>query len=301
MHIINFGSTNIDIVFTVDHIVEPGETISSTSMTRSPGGKGANQSVAVARSGGHEVFHVGKIGEDGRWILEKLAQYQVRTDFTQITDIPTGQAIIQVAENGENSIVLYAGSNKTFTEHEIDEVLDQFSADTLVMLQNEINQLDHIIRSAHARGMHICLNPAPFEHTMLNLPLQLVSTFVLNEVEALGLSGTPDPLQAMEILTEKFPDAEIIITLGPDGVRYGKGNAIRHVFGTWDVPVVDTTAAGDTFIGCFIAQRAKGLSVPQSLKLASAASSITVMRLGAMDTIPTADQFSLLDGYELIR
>ena len=300
MHIINFGSTNIDIIFTVDHIVVPGETISSSGMTRSTGGKGANQSVAVARAGDHEVFHVGKIGQDGLWIKDKLEQYQVRTDFLRIGEEPTGQAIIQVAQNGENSIVLFAGSNKAFTEREIDEVLDQFSADTVVMLQNEINQLDYIMRSAHAKGMQICFNPAPFDPEVLNLPLQCVTTFVLNEVEAKGLSHTQDPIAAMDILTKRYPDAEIIITLGSDGVRYGKGSTTRYTFGTWEVPVVDTTAAGDTFIGCYVARRAKGDPVPAALKAASAASSITVMRLGAMDTIPTADQFSLLDAYPLI-
>lgn len=299
MRILNFGSTNIDIVFAVDHIVKPGETISSTSMSRSPGGKGANQSVAVAKAGQHEVFHAGRIGPDGLWIKEKLEEMGVRTDFLAIGETPTGQALIQVGADGQNSIVLYAGANKEFSEHEIDAILAQFSSGDWVMLQNEINNLEHIIRKASEKGLSICFNPAPFDESVRNLPLEHIALFVLNEVEAEGLSGIADPTDSMEKLTGMYPESEIIITLGGAGVRYGKGEAIRHSFGTWNVPVVDTTAAGDTFIGCYIANVAKGATAQQALKAASAASSITVMRNGAMDSIPTPNDFGVLDSYTL--
>ncbi len=172
MHILNFGSTNIDIIFSVDHIVRPGETISSRALHRSTGGKGANQSVAVAKAGQHEIFHVGRIGPDGLWIKEKLQHMGVRTDFLTEGETPTGQALIQVADSGQNSIVLYAGSNKEFTTQGIDEVLNQFNEGDWVMLQNEINQLDYIIRQAHDKGMRICFNPAPFDDSVLSLPLE---------------------------------------------------------------------------------------------------------------------------------
>ena len=299
MRILNFGSTNIDIVFSVDHIVKPGETLGSSSLTRSTGGKGANQSVAVAKAGQHEIFHAGRIGPDGLWIKDKLQQMGVRTDFVFDGETPTGQALIQVASDGQNSIVLFAGANKEFTDMGIDEILANFSKGDWVMLQNEINNLAHIIESAHSRGLPICFNPAPFDNSVNDLPLEHIALFVLNEVEAEGLSGVSDPEASMDILTEKFPESEIIITLGGAGVRYGKGKDIRHGFGTWNVPVVDTTAAGDTFIGCYIANIAKGATVPEALRIASAASSVTVMRNGAMDSIPTPDEFSILENYSL--
>lgn len=299
MRILNFGSTNIDIVFSVDHIVKPGETLGSSSLTRSTGGKGANQSVAVAKAGQHEIFHAGRIGPDGLWIKDKLQQMGVRTDFVFDGETPTGQALIQVASDGQNSIVLYAGANKEFTDVGIDEILANFSKGDWVMLQNEINNLAHIIESAYSRGLPICFNPAPFDNSVNDLPLEHIALFVLNEVEAEGLSGVSDPEASMDILTEKFPESEIIITLGGAGVRYGKGKDIRHGFGTWNVPVVDTTAAGDTFIGCYIANIAKGATVPEALRIASAASSVTVMRNGAMDSIPTPDEFSILENYSL--
>lgn len=299
MRILNFGSTNIDIVFSVDHIVKPGETLGSASLTRSTGGKGANQSVAVAKAGQHEIFHAGRIGPDGLWIKDKLQQMGVRTDFVFDGETPTGQALIQVASDGQNSIVLYAGANKEFTDVGIDEILANFSKGDWVMLQNEINNLAHIIESAYSRGLPICFNPAPFDNSVNDLPLEHIALFVLNEVEAEGLSGVSDPEASMDILTEKFPESEIIITLGGAGVRYGKGKDIRHGFGTWNVPVVDTTAAGDTFIGCYIANIAKGATVPEALRIASAASSVTVMRNGAMDSIPTPDEFSILENYSL--
>lgn len=299
MRILNFGSTNIDIVFSVDHIVKPGETIGSTSMTRSTGGKGANQSVAVAKAGQHEIFHAGKIGPDGLWIKDKLESMGVTTNLMTVGDTPTGQALIQVASDGQNSIVLYAGANKEFTEKEIDQVIDQFDSGDWVILQNEINNLSYIITQSSNKGLKICFNPAPFDKTVGDLPLGKISLFVLNEVEAEGLSGLADPTEAMEYLTANYPDSDFIITLGGAGARFGRGKHIRHSHGTWNVPVVDTTAAGDTFIGCYIANIAKGSTVEDALASASAASSITVMRNGAMDSIPTPQDFGILESYTL--
>ena len=298
MRILNFGSTNIDIIFAVNHIVRPGETISSTSVVRSTGGKGANQSVAVAQAGGHAVYHAGKIGPDGLWIKEKLESKGVNTDYLFVGETPTGQALIQVAEDGQNSIVLYAGSNKEITKEEVDQVLDNFEEGDWLILQNEINLLGYIMERAHTKGLKICFNPAPFEASVLALPLEYVDLLVVNEMEAEGLSGIKEPVAALDSLTQKYPGKSIILTLGLLGARYGKDSE-RLSFGTWLVPVVDTTAAGDTFIGCFVANIAKGESPQKALELASAASSITVMREGAMDSIPTPQEFDLLNDYKL--
>lgn len=297
MRILNFGSTNIDIIFNVNHIVRPGETISSSSVVRSTGGKGANQSVAVAQAGDYPVYHAGKIGPDGLWIKEKLESKGVNTDYLFVGETPTGQALIQVAEDGQNSIVLYAGSNKEITKDEVNQVLDNFGAGDWLILQNEINLIDYIMERAHSKGLKICFNPAPFEGSVLSLPLDYVDLLVVNEVEAQGLSGERESEAALNSLTIKYPGKSIILTLGPLGARYGK-DSDRLSFGTWIVPVVDTTAAGDTFIGCYVANIAKGETPQKALELASAASSITVMREGAMDSIPTPSEFGLLKEYK---
>ena len=289
----------MDIVFSVHHIVRPGETINSSSMSRSAGGKGANQSVAVARAGQDKIFHAGKIGLDGIWIKDKLEYMGVRTDFLTVDEIPTGQAMIQVSDYGQNSIVLYAGANRNFQEHEIDSILSHFNHGDWLLLQNEINNIPYIIQKAHERGLSICFNPAPFEALILNYPLDLIDLFVLNEVEAEGLSGIYDPIPSIKKLTSLYPMAEIIITLGGKGVFRGKGSSEIMSFGTWDVPVLDTTAAGDTFIGFYIANIANGATVEQALYSASAASNITVMRKGAMESIPTPEEFVILDQYTL--
>lgn len=298
MKILNFGSTNIDIIFSVDHIVLPGETISSTDYKRSLGGKGANQSAAVAKAGITEIYHAGRIGEDGLFIKETLEKMGVNTQFLEVGTTATGQALIQVASDGQNSIVLYAGANKEFTESYVDSVLTHFESGDWLILQNEINLLDYIITQAHKKGMKICFNPAPFDHSVLSLPLQHIDVLVVNEVEAQGLSNEDDPLVALERLTTLYPNSSIVITLGKMGVRYAKGTE-RHQFGVWDVPVVDTTAAGDTFIGFYVASIANNESVEEALYRASGASSITVMRSGAMEAIPTLDELSLLQEYTL--
>ncbi len=297
MPIFNFGSTNIDIIFKVDHIVQPGETIGSTSLSRSTGGKGANQSVGASYAGGAKVYHVGKIGPDGTFIRSILEQKGVDTTFLREGTTPTGQALIQVSKQGQNSIVLYSGGNKEFKEDEILETLSHTHPGDWILLQNETNQLSFIMNEAKKRELRICFNPAPFDVSVLELPLHLLDVLVVNEVEAEGIAHTADPYKAIEKLTSLYKETEILITLGSHGVMHKKGDGPLTTFGTWDVTVADTTAAGDCFIGCYIASRSQGNDVPTSLYKASAASSITVMRDGAIPSIPSPEEFSLLDSY----
>ena len=298
MPIFNFGSTNIDIIFKVDHIVLPGETISSSSLTRSTGGKGANQSVGAAYAGGEKVFHVGKIGQDGLFIRSILEEKGVITPFLREGETPTGQALIQVSREGQNSIVLFGGGNKEFLVSEIEETLNSASQGDWVLLQNEINELDTIIRKTKEKGMKICFNPAPFDESVKLLPLELLDVLVLNEVEAEGLSGIKEPIISINALTTTYPNCEIIITLGKYGVMHKKGTSSITTFGTWNVPVVDTTAAGDCFIGTYIARTSLGDNVEKALEWASKASSVTVMREGAIPSIPSPSEFSILNNYQ---
>lgn len=296
MKILNFGSINIDIVFSVDNIVLPGQTIASNKISTFCGGKGANQSVAVAKSKLALIYHAALIGNDGLWIKEKLNSFGVNTDYIVEINEPTGQAFIQVAQDGQNSIVLYSGANKKFTKEYVDSVLNDFGENDWLMLQNEINQLDYIIQKAKEKKMKICFNPAPYDESVLNLPLEEIDLLSVNETEAFGISGSDKIDEILQILSDKYPKTAILLTLGEKGSIYLKNNQ-QVSFGTYDVSVVDTTAAGDTFIGYFLASSVRGMSPKESLKVATKAASVAIMNQGAMDSIPKIEHLDFMKSY----
>lgn len=299
MKILNYGSLNIDHVYKVDHIVTPGETIGSESLKFFAGGKGANQSVAMAKAGA-EVWHAGKIGQDGRWLLGTLSAAGVQTALIQEYDGPTGHAIIQVNREGENSIILFGGGNKMITDAEIDTALSGFDAGDYLVLQNEINSVPDIIRKAHQRGLRIYLNPAPFSEDVRSWPLELVDTLIVNETEAAGLSGkdTAAPATAsgspidIELilgrLAAEYPYIDIVLTAGRLGAYFTRATQKPVHVPIVDSPVVDTTAAGDTFLGYYLVARLHGDDPAAAMQRATLASSITVSRAGAMESIPVA-------------
>jgi ribokinase len=289
MKVLVFGSLNIDLVFSVDHIVIPGETISSAALTRNAGGKGANQAAALAKAG-MSVYMAGKIGKDGLFVTELLQSYGVNTDHVKVYGGATGQAIIQVDRRGQNSIVLYSGGNHAIEEGEIGPVLDAFGEGDVLVLQNEIVHAGKIMEGAKRRGLRICLNPSPYNEGIEGLPLGLVDIFFVNELEGSALvhMGEDSPPEAvLDALTARFPRAEIVLTLGKRGARYGR-TGVRAGGDIVNLPVVDTTGAGDTFTGYFIAARAGGADVAGALTIACRASSIAVSRQGAMESIPLA-------------
>jgi ribokinase len=291
MKILVFGSLNIDLIFSVDHIALPGETISSASLTRSAGGKGANQAAALAKAG-MPVYMAGKIGGDGEFLLDLLKSYGVNTDYVTIGGGATGQALIQVDRNGQNAIVLHAGGNGAIRLEEISRVLNNFARDDIIIVQNEINRTAEIIGAAKKQGLRICLNPSPFNEAITALPLNLVDVFFVNEIEGSALADVPPqtaPPVILDSLVKKFPAAEIILTAGRDGAYYGNGTE-RAQGKILDLPVADTTGAGDTFTGYFLAARAKNFPLPEALDLACKAASITVSRKGAMESIPFAEE-----------
>lgn len=289
MRILNFGSLNIDLVYRVAHTVRPGETLSSSELSTHAGGKGANQSAALAKAGG-EVFHAGKIGKDGKWLLERLREYGVNTDLVIVGDGKTGHAVIQVSDNGENAIVLFGGGNMEITDSDVESIMAHFNKGDYLLLQNEINNIPYIMETAGKKGMKIFFNPAPFDKNVLKYPLEEVDVFIVNETEGSGLSGgESDPERIMDILTSKYNGKDIILTLGKDGVLFGKDD-FRASAGIIDMPVRDTTAAGDTFIGYYVAGFMQGTEVEELLKFSCAASSLTVSRPGAMDSIPAAEE-----------
>lgn len=288
MKILNFGSLNLDLVYQIPHFVRAGETLSTTSFTRNVGGKGLNQSVALAKAGA-EVYHAGLIGADGGMLKDFLDANGVDTRFVRTVDSASGHAVIQVEPAGNNCIFLYGGANQCVTDAFIDEVVSAFSAGDFLVLQNEINSIDRIIDAAAARGMQVVLNPSPVADNLKSLPLEKIGWFILNEVEGGELSGETEPEKILDRLTALYPHAQIVLTLGGDGSVYaGRGRRVRQQ--AFRVQAVDTTAAGDTFTGFFFAAVAAGVDPEDALLRASKASAISVTRPGAAASIPTLDE-----------
>ena len=288
MKILNFGSLNLDLVYQMPHFVRAGETLSSTGFSRNVGGKGLNQSVALAKAGA-EIYHAGLVGEDGEMLRAFLADNGVDTRFVRTIDQPSGHAVIQVVPEGNNCIFLYGGANQCVTEAFIQEVLENFGPGDFLVLQNEINKIDAIIHAAHARGMQVVLNPSPIADNLKELPLEKISWFILNEIEGAELSGETEADRILDKLTALYPHAKIVLTLGGDGSVYaGDGERVRQR--AYRVQAVDTTAAGDTFTGFFFAAVADGVPAAEALRRASKASSISVTRPGAAASIPTLNE-----------
>ena len=288
MKVLNIGSMNLDLVYSVDHIVQPGETEASVSMNTFLGGKGMNQSVALAKAG-VEVYQGGMIGEDGQPFLDACAEYGVRADFIRKVKGKSGHAVIQIDKNAQNCILLYGGANQMLTEGYVDEVLEHFAAGDILLLQNEVNLLPYIVDKAYEKGMQIALNPSPFNEKLSKVDMAKISLFLLNEVEGNQVTGLTVPEEIIVKMQELYPHARIVLTLGKDGAVYAEG-AERFFQPIFPVKAVDTTAAGDTFTGYFLAGLAEGMAIPEILKMSAKASSIAVSRPGAVPSIPYRDE-----------
>lgn len=288
MKVLNIGSMNLDHVYTVDHIVEPGETQSSTQLQLFLGGKGMNQSVALAKAG-VEVYQGGMIGEDGSIFLDACREYGIHADYIRTVDARTGHAIIQIDKNAQNCILLYGGANQALTEAYVDEVISQFDQGDILLLQNEVNLMPYIVDRGYAQGMKIVLNPSPFDDKLKAVDMTKISLFLLNEIEGYQLTGCREPDAIIDSIRERFPHAAVVLTLGSDGAVYAD-QSCKHFQPIFPVKAVDTTAAGDTFTGYFIAGLAQGMEIPDVLRMSAKASSIAVSRAGAVPSIPYRDE-----------
>ena len=288
MKVLTIGSMNIDHVYTVDHIVQPGETLTTASMNIFLGGKGINQSMALAKAGA-EVYHSGMIGNDGTLFLEACKEYGVNSDYIRKINEKTGHTIIQVDKNAQNCILLYGGANQCLTEEFVDEVLSNFDENDILLLQNEVNLLPYIIDKAYEKGMQIALNPSPFNEKLNECDMKKISIFLLNEIEGGQITGLSDPDEIIGKMQEMFPDAKIVLTLGKDGAVYVE-NGEKYFQPIFKVQAVDTTAAGDTFTGYFLAGLIEGIPVPEILRRSAKASSIAVTRPGAVQSIPYKEE-----------
>ncbi len=284
MKILNFGSLNIDYVYNVDHIVMPGETIGSYTMNVYPGGKGLNQTLAIARAGA-DVYHAGMVGQDGRMLTDLLQNDHVHCDFIRTVSHRTGSAFIQVDKNGQNSIVLNGGANNQNTLTFIESVLNCFDEGDWVLLQNEINLVDEIIQRAYDKKMRIAFNPSPINDALLDYALDKISLFIMNEHEGEQITGEKETDTILAAMHERYPKSRVVLTLGKSGAVYrDNDNIYKHE--AFSVEAVDTTAAGDTFTGYFLAAMTRNEDVPSALHIASKAAALAVTKKGAASSIP---------------
>ena len=288
MKVLNFGSLNVDYVYSVDHMVKEGETLSCHGMNIFSGGKGLNQSIALAKAGVN-VYHAGLIGEDGGILLDSLKANGVHTEFVRNLPGKGGHTMIQVDKNGQNSILVYGGTNRKFTKEFIDEVLENFEAGDFLMLQNEVNLTSYMIDRAWEKGMKVVLNPSPYDEAVNGCDFSKVYMFLINEIEGAQMTGEKEAEKILEKLRQDYHGAKVVLTLGEKGSVYQDGETQYHQ-GIFPVKAVDTTAAGDTFTGYFISSVIDGLPVPEGLELAAKASSISVSRKGAADSIPLREE-----------
>ncbi len=293
MKFLVFGSLNIDLVYQQHHIVAPGETIVASNRTVHAGGKGANQAAALARSGA-ETFMAGNIGPDGQFLLDELKRCGADINLVKVhPDGVTGHAVIQLSEDGENAICVYSGTNHQITPEQITEVLSHFNSGDVLLIQNEVNNLAALITAAAEKGLKVAFNPAPFTPEVMSLPLDKVSLLIVNQVEAGQLTGADehDTDALLAALSAKFPNTEVVLTLGSKGAAYLKNS--KAVFAAaGKVKVVDTTGAGDTFIGFFLSQWSNGATPEAALAFGNRAAGIAVTRLGAMTSIPAVAELN---------
>ncbi|ANF58242.1 ribokinase [Halotalea alkalilenta] len=294
--IYNFGSVNVDNVYRVPHLVRPGETLASTHYVQVLGGKGANQSLAAARAGA-KVEHLGAIGAADGWILALLDSAGIGTrHLATLDDIPSGHTVIQVDDQAENSIVLFPGANRAVPNEHLEAAITAAQPGDWLLAQNECGDLSRVIELALAKRLRIALNPAPMEAMIAGLPLERIDMLFVNRGEAQMLLAAlgdqveeHDHQRMLDLLAARYPGLELVLTLGGDGVRYANGE-LRLARPAFLVEARDTTAAGDTFVGYFLAARQQGERPEAALALASAASALCVQREGASSSIPERDE-----------
>lgn len=280
MTIWNLGSINADHVYAVDHILAPGETLAATGLTSGLGGKGANMSVACARAGAR-VGHIGAIGADGAWCVDRLTEYGVDTRWIVTVDEPTGNAIIALAKDGENSIIVLPGANRALPMDAVRAALAEAAVGDWFLTQNETNLQSEAAALARDMGLKVGYAAAPFDAAAVEAVLPLLDFLILNEVEAAQLeAATGTAPGALDV-------ADVVVTLGADGARwYDNAKGEVQDFDAIPVTPVDTTGAGDTFTGYVLAALDRGQPMGQAIGLAMRAGALMVTRPGAADVIP---------------
>ncbi len=278
MAVFNLGSINVDHFYKVPHLPRPGETLAATAHSVGLGGKGANQSVAAAR-GGATVVHIGAVGRDGVWTVDRLREFGVGVDHIAVLEMPTAHAIINVDPEGENAIVIFSAANVAQDETRIEQAFADALGDDFCVLQNETDKVAFAAERAREQGLRVVYSAAPFDADKVEEVLPFIDLLVVNEVEAQQLSN------ALGVSPKNLPVAEVLITRGAKGAVYRSGGQEIEV-ASFEVDPVDTTGAGDTYLGFFVAGLDAGMDIKGAMTFAAAAAAIQVTRPGTADAIP---------------
>lgn len=289
MKILNIGSLNLDYTYTVPHFVKSGETLASLSREVHCGGKGLNQSIAMSKAGA-QVYHAGCIGSEGSMLKNMLSESGVDVSLVSEVETATGHAIIQVDASGQNCIIIFGGANNAIGKTDVDRYLSHFDAGDILLVQNETSCVPYAIEQAAKKGMFVALNPSPISTELISSPvLEHVNLFILNEIEGHELSGELEPENICTAMRKKYPQSQIMLTLGSAGCIYFDGETFVRQ-GIYPVTAVDTTGAGDTFAGYFLGCMARGETIERTLSISSMASAIAVSRPGAAGSIPSVPE-----------
>jgi ribokinase len=283
--VLNFGSINVDHVYKVENFVRAGETIRCDDYRRFAGGKGLNQSIALAQAGA-DVYHAGKLCAADTWLLSLMQQKGVDTRYAELIDGPSGHALIQVNADGENAIVIVGGANQHIGGGDITRILADFGLGDYLLVQNEINAVPEILRAAKERGLTIAFNPAPMTAEVAGYPLELVDELIVNESEASTLTSECEPQEIFDAVRQRCPGITLILTLGSKGAAYFSP-PLCFVQPATPVEAVDSTGAGDTAVGFYLAELIRTRDPRRALALGSAAAALAVTRRGAADSIPS--------------
>ena len=288
--LVNVGSLCIDFVYSVPSLVKAGETVASVQRQVFAGGKGLNQSLAAARAGAG-VAHFGAIGTDGDMLLEQLRADGIDVEGVLRLEGPSGHAVIQVDTAGHNAIVISGGSNRAIPDTLIAQALDCLEPSDWLLLQNEINDVDRVIRQAADQQANIALNVAPPDQRIGQYPLELLRLLVVNEPEAMALAGVTETAAAFAALVQAYPQTSTVLTMGKDGLLcFDASQGSQTQWAAFNVAPVDETAAGDAFVGYLLAGLVSGQTLEQALPKASAAGALAVTREGAAPSIPMSTE-----------
>ncbi len=293
--IVVVGSLNLDTTLHLNRLPKPGETVTMTKQTHAAGGKGENQAVAAARSGA-QVSFIGAVGKDeaGRELLKQLQSDRIETKGISImSDQATGQAYIMLEATGQNAIVIQHGANFALNASSILPWRHEIESADFVIAQFEtpLTVTETVFKWAKAAGARTILNPAPAQRPLSETLLQNTDLIVPNETESALISGIPlndhDSLVENAAYFERRGISHVVITLGEKGAfawQDGKGILVP----AFKVDTVDTTAAGDTFIGALASQLDSDFdNLAKALRYASQASALAVQSIGALPSIPT--------------
>lgn len=290
MAIYNLGSINIDHIYRVPHLPQPGETLKASGLVTVLGGKGANQSIAIARAGG-TVHHIGAYGAQDPWILQSLSEAGVSVQHLCALTGPSGHAIIYVDAKAENSIVLFGGANQEITTDKIDSALASARAGDWFLLQNETNLGAYGAQKAKALGLKVCYSAAPFDADLVAEILPFADLLIVNEVEEREIH------EAGVRFAERLGQIEVVTTFGSKGARFVAPGR-QHEAAAFQVKAIDTTGAGDTFLGYLLAAFDRGDGIEAAMQTAMAAAAVKVSRAGTSTVIPTrAEVARFLEGH----